>query len=91
MPSIYLSTLIGVKIGSAIDELTTATILGLVLFYMTYTTIRKSIKLWKEENRVIDNPDDDNDLNDSLISRSSYSSHEGDVHQYYQKESEALM
>lgn len=50
MPMIYLGTLFGVKIGTMLTEVQVALSLTTVLLYMTFTSAKKCVKLWKEEN-----------------------------------------
>jgi hypothetical protein len=50
MAVVYLGTMIGVQIGTYLNAATLAISLGLVLGFMCYTTLKKAIKNYKDEN-----------------------------------------
>jgi uncharacterized membrane protein YfcA len=50
MPILYLGTLFGVKIGTILSDVQVAISLSIVLLYMSYTSFKKSMTLWKNEN-----------------------------------------
>jgi cobalamin biosynthesis protein CbiG len=53
MPIIYLGTLVGVRIGPELSDIEVAISLGLVLLYMSYTSIKKFFSIRKKENSVL--------------------------------------
>ena len=50
MPILYLGTLFGVKIGTTLSDVQVAITLAIVLLYMSYTSMKKSMTLWRNEN-----------------------------------------
>ncbi|TNV78400.1 hypothetical protein FGO68_gene12330 [Halteria grandinella] len=49
MPLLYLGTLFGVQIGTQLSETQLAISLSSVMFFVTYKTTQKAIKMYKEE------------------------------------------
>jgi uncharacterized membrane protein YoaK (UPF0700 family) len=50
MAVLYLGTILGVQIGTYLNAATLAISLGLVLAFMCYTTLKKALKNYKDEN-----------------------------------------
>jgi hypothetical protein len=50
MSLLYLGTILGVQIGTYLNAATLAISLELVLAFMCYTSIKKALKNYREEN-----------------------------------------
>jgi uncharacterized membrane protein YfcA len=49
MPMLYLGTLFGVQVGTYLSELQLAVSLSCVMFFVTYKTTQKALKMYRDE------------------------------------------